>query len=377
MPSRVPGSRNLRFNRRFPEPVGRIVNSSGTSDPAKFAEYDLLLTKLWRADQVEVLLAFKRGEIAMAEIAEADREKGLAKADLLAGLKLRKNLWTAIEALFPEKPGHDTTRGRYYTSLRALRRIAPYYVGGAGRLDAQAAVRDLRRVDWPRLRTWWLAPVEEGGRGASGTDWMHLRRAVSWCLTQITGDRYNEHRRAIMALIATAEEDQREPDLTPEEFWAITDRVTPAVKAALITFAVSGLRGSEYQRCTKFHLKPAEHRIMVPGRKGASKGQHSVVVAAEYWPYVEAAIPAQRTVEAIYRAFKRAARAIGKGDLTLHDLRHCFVQWGLDEGAPIPAAQKAARHGDVRMTMRYAARREKGVMGEAVGRALTKGRKHA
>lgn len=380
---RVPPARNLRFDRIFPEPVGRVHNSSGTRDPDKFAEYDLLLAKLWRADQVEVLLAVKRGGLSMAEVAEADRETGLAKSGLLASLALRRKLAAAVDAVLPEKPPCGTQRRNYYDSLHQLLRLKPFLVrkaGTAARLNESSSVKDLARVDWPRLQEWWLTEKEAGGHGRSPSNWMHLRRAVSWLMTQTLGDVHHIERRNLMGSIPTAEETPREPDLTPAEFWAITELVTEAVADALFTLVVSGMRFGEYLRCTEFNLKPG-CRIQVPGndRSGRRRKTKSAVVgiAPEYWPRVVRAIPAKRRRGAIYRGFKKAARMVGRGEITVHDLRHCFIQWGLAEGATIPAAQKGARHKDVKMTLRYAQRGEVDAMGQAVGQALTKGRKHA
>lgn len=374
--TRVPGSRNFRFDRVFPEPVGRITSSAGTSSRKEYHDRDRILTRLADDAQLGVLLAFKRGEVSIEELVEADRQGRLRGSAILADVKLRQPMTAAIAALLPEKPPIGTARRGYWQSLRDLCTLAPPYRIGIGKFDASATVGDLERVDWEGLKAWWLAPKALGGRGRSAANWMHLRRAVSWLLTQLLGDVLHPTRRAIVKRIPTVEEVEREVNLTPEEFWAIVDRVRPAVADALVTLVASGMRLGEFERCTVFHLAPKSYRITVPGRK-TTGSRASVGIAPDYWPYVERAIPPKRRRLAIQRAFRRAARKIGHPELHLHDLRHCFIAWGLAEGATIPQAQRAARHADPRMTLRYAVQRESGAMGDAVGRALNKGRKPA
>jgi hypothetical protein len=90
--------RPKRFDRVFPEPIGRIRNSSNVivtdrKSQKEFDRRDGVLTRLHENAQVGTLVAFKRGDVSIEQLVEADREKGLVKADLLSDLKRREFLW--------------------------------------------------------------------------------------------------------------------------------------------------------------------------------------------------------------------------------------------------------------------------------------------
>jgi hypothetical protein len=150
-PDRVAPGGNFRFNRIF-KGVGRIRQSSGTRKIGEYRERNAILTKLARAKQRDVLRAFKRGDLDIDDLVEADREGELDGAKLLARIKLRKNLWTAIEETLPAMGKSAETRDRYRTSLAKLKRV------GVTWLPESADVRSLLDVRWGELREQGSAP---------------------------------------------------------------------------------------------------------------------------------------------------------------------------------------------------------------------------
>ena len=112
----------IRFNRDFSRiGVGRITNSSRTSDPKEFRRRDDILTKLAESGQIELLRAFKARSLTIEHLVEADREQRLRSADVLALLTLRKPLWSTVDATVEQMGRTAVMRKRYAVSLGALR----------------------------------------------------------------------------------------------------------------------------------------------------------------------------------------------------------------------------------------------------------------
>jgi integrase len=343
----------IRFNRDFTRiGVGRITLSSRTNDPKEFQRRDQLLTKLADNGQIDVLLAFKRRDLTIEQILNADREKGLKGADLLGQMALRKPLWTAVEETLPLMGASASTRKRYEVSLKALRHKAAL-------LTDSPSVADLERLSWQELRKEW---------GRSPADWNHLRRAVSAFLTAFLRDKFHPFRRAVVTRIPTAIESARVPDVTPEVFLAILKHVPKRYQCIFITLVVTGMRVGEYLRCTAFNLKPATLTVSVPGTK-TSVSAEDVAVHRKYWRSVAAAVPAPIGYKALRRHWKAACEAAGV-DVHIHDLRHCFGQWAVNAGVAESKVQSALRHKTASMTRRYTRTKEKGDAANAVGEAL-------
>lgn len=345
----------IRFNRDFSRNgIGRITNSSRTTDPNEFRRRDDLLTKLHNSGQFEVLRAFKSGSLTIESIVDADREGRLRGAELMAYLVLRRPLWHAIEETLPLMGRSEPTRKRYRLSLlKSLRENAARY------LPEAAHVADLEGVRWRELRAVW---------GKSAADWNHMRRAVSAFLTAITGDKFSPFRRRVVQAIPLATEVGRVPDLTPSAFWHLLNQIPEAYRSCYVTLVGTGLRVGEYLRLTKFNLKTATRTISGTGTKTATSAE-DVAIHADLWPYVLAAVPAPIGYKALRRHWAAACRREGV-KVRLHDLRHCFGQWAVNEGVPESKVQTALRHKTPAMTRRYTKTREKGEAANAVGRAL-------
>ena len=54
-----------------------------------------------------------------------------------------------------------------------------------------------------------------------------------------------------------------------------------------------------------------------------------------------------------YRAWQKARKAVGRPDLTLHDLRHTGLTWSAATGAPIRELMRRGGHASPRAAVRY------------------------
>lgn len=54
-----------------------------------------------------------------------------------------------------------------------------------------------------------------------------------------------------------------------------------------------------------------------------------------------------------YRAWQKARKAVGRPDLTLHDLRHTGLTWSAATGAPIRELMRRGGHASLRAAVRY------------------------
>ncbi len=348
----------IRFNRDFSRiGVGRITRSSRTSNPKEFQHRDGILTKLAESGQIEALRAFRDGRLTIEQLVDADREQRLKSSDLLGLLSIQQPLWKAVENILPRMGTSEATRKRYEVSFASFRRKAVVS------LSDKAVVADLERLSWAELRKEW---------GRSSADWNHLRRAVSAFLSILMGDKYHPFRRSVVKRIPIAQEIERVPDVTPEVFWTIIDHVPERYQGCYITLVATGMRVGELLACTRFNLKPATRTVSVPGTKTAGSAE-DVSVHPSLWPSVEASIPVPAGYKTLRRIWVAASEKAGVS-VRIHDLRHCFGQWGVDGGIAESKVQKALRHKTASMTRRYTKTKEKGEVAHSVGETLLKAR---
>jgi integrase len=309
------------------------------------------LTKLAEAAQVDVLIALKNGRVSIEELLAADREQRLREPDLLARIRLRANLWETVAATLSRLNASTQTRRRYAVSFKALRERASRHLG------ERATVADLRGVDWRALYKEW---------NRSAADWNHLRRAVSRFLSAVLADKHHSIRREVLRDFPIARERHRVPDISPEAFRKILDNVPDHARPSLIVLALTGMRVSEYLGCSADHLQSKSLRILVPGTKTAASAG-SITIEREYWPWIERGIPSPLKYKWLRIYFKRACAIAGVPDARLHDLRHCFAQWGVEAGISIAKVQVALRHANPVQTRLYAEQRDTGEATSAVG----------
>lgn len=350
---------NIRFNRDFSRiGVGRITRSSRTSNSKEFQRRDGVLTKLADSGQIEALRAFRDGRLSIEQLVEADREQRLKSADLLSMLTIQQSLWKSIEDILPRMGSTEPTRKRYEVSLDALRKKSAF-------LSDRSIVADLELLPWGELRKQW---------GGSPADWNHLRRAVSAYLSMLLGDKYHPFRRSVVKRIPLAAEISRVPDITPKVFWQIVAHVPERYRACYVALVATGMRVGEYLACTRFNLKATTFSVSVPGTKTAGSAA-DVAVHPKLWVKVEAAIPCPIRYKALRGHWATACKKVGI-NAHIHDLRHCYGQWGVNGGVPEAKVQAGLRHKTASMTRRYTTTKDKGEAAFAVGEALLEAQSH-
>lgn len=136
----------FRIDWTVPEPVGRLNISLRADTVREFERRKTVLRKLVEDSQLGVLVALKRGDSTIEALVEADRAGRLKGAGVLSDLKLRANLWTAVEDTLPAMGASKETRRRYRTSFRTLATLSE---AGLGRMCEEYARRG--RVIWNHL----------------------------------------------------------------------------------------------------------------------------------------------------------------------------------------------------------------------------------
>jgi integrase len=288
-------------------------------------------------------------EISIEEIIEADAGGRLGQG--VDGVKLSANLWDAVEATLPKMGKSVATRSRYARSFKALQKKASRELG------EKARVSDLERVKLEDLKGAW---------GGSGTDWMHLRRAISAFLAKYL-DLYHPYRRRVMKDFPTAREHKRKPNVSIEQFGKIVRRVKPQLAPCFWTLAITGMRFSEYLRCTRADL----HRpyLSVPGTKN-DQSEAEIEIDLRFWPFVSAAVPSPVKIDYLRRQWNAAVKAAGFKDIHVHDLRHCHAQWAIDAGVAESKVQASLRHKSPGQTRDYTLRNATGEVSTALADAL-------
>lgn len=340
-----------RLDRVFPG-VGRIAVASGATTRAEFTKRNALVTRLYDQGRLDLLRAIKAQTYTLTEVYAADREQRL---DSLSGERaiLNAPLWGAVETWLGrplwgdaaetwEGPSLKHTARRYAVSFKALRERAG--------LAPEPTIEALGGMDWQALKARW--PKSDG-------DWFHLRAAVSHFLAVQLGDVQHPFRRAVMRDFPIAKAAERVPDLDVPTFWRIVNQTPDYVRAAYVTIAALGLRVGEYLRLQDTDLLPATKQVRIPGTKTAASAA-TLPVADALWPWVTRAVPAPLAYKWLRLHWVRARKAVGAGDVRLHDLRHFPAQLLVNAGRSEASVQSTMRHATASMTRRYARQRDRG-----------------
>lgn len=413
-PTRIRRTGSYRFEIDWTATLGFRIDRSAETTVKR--EYDALVAVLYelRANgQTEILRRFARGEIPVAALKQAKRLGRLKSDSLLADLAMLGRLWHqdaicprrrgesrehsvdclgVADRLLP-KMGKGQTQRRYATSLAKLRRVAKT------ELPDTATVSDLARTDWASLFERWPD---------SGSDWNHMRRAVSRLLSVLLGHPHHPARLDIMGKIPLADEEERVPELTIAQFWELVHATPEHARPCYVVLAATGMRLGEYLRCTTEHLVPARYAIRVPGTK-TKRSRRVIELGPSAWPWIEAGIPSPLQSRWIHIYWWRACVALGFGRYTqvirngvpqvkasrradgtrevrpvmrytglrLHDLRHLTGQVATDEGATTAQVGDALGHSDYKTTARYQRRRHSRIVGQKVASALFEQREDA
>ena len=349
------------------EGFGRFRVSAQTTRSGAVARRKALARLLGELGQYEVLLAIKKGELAWGHLEHAQRQQRLASASLLADLRLKGNLATAIAATLPAMGPTALTRDRYRVALDAL-----WHLG----FDRESStVADLKRDDWRELLAAWEAsPATKNG----------VRTAVSRFLTRFLGDKHHPFRRAVL-------HEDRWPRLkVPKrvkgfdvaEFWPLMRLMPERLVPSFVVLAASGMRVGEYLNDDALEVDETHHVIHVKGKTGFK----SYGVDPVAWEYVRAGVPCRASrmtktptrlqndprYKALYRAMRAAGEQLGIR-ISPHDLRRLYARLGV-EARGQTATQHAIGHETPGMTADYARWHSQADVSSAVAKALGLGK---
>lgn len=334
----------------------RITRRSGTRSWRQFEQDNAILSQLEANGQKETLRLFAAGDLDMPALRAAAARGTLASGSLIADMALRERLWGdagAIARILPRMGTAAATRKRYAVTFDALERKA------APMLGPEATVADLEHVDWPALQAAW---------GRSGSDWNHVRRAVSRLLSVLLDDKYHPFRRVVVGKIGVASEVERVPDVTVGQFWDIVRHAPEFVRPAFVVLVATGMRWGEYARTKRSHLRPSVCGVKIPGTKTKTSAA-TVYVDTSLWPWIEAGVPAPLGYKWTRTHWKRACAKAGITDLRLHDLRHLHGQLAI-ESVDVTKVADGLRHTQLATTRRYVRQKNRKDVAAAVGQAL-------
>lgn len=119
--------------------------------------------------------------------------------------------------------------------------------------------------------------------GASGTDWNHLRRGLSACLSTYIGTDRFPYRQIVIDRIPNLVENQRTPDITLSKLGEIVAFLPESVRVFAWFIVLSGCRIGKYLRIEPRHLEPNTHAIDIPGTKTSGARRTVYVDAAAWW----------------------------------------------------------------------------------------------
>lgn len=363
MTPRRSGSPNARFDIRFPG-IGRIRQPVRARTWQEYDRRKAVVYKLFENSQLDILRAFKAGQLTIEQLVDADRQD--QSRATLDDLKIRAPLWRTVDETLSKMRGkgqRGTAAWRYRTSWDALRRLNVPGLESDARLSALAA------VDWETVKDVWPN---------SGSDWMHLRRAVSRTLTRYLGHLHHPFRLRVMAQFPAAREKKRKPHLTPDQFKAIVAHTPEHVAPSLWCLVLTGMRLGEYLRVTLSDLDHTDyvdangdvlHRVHVPGTK-TDDADGWISVPAHLWGWIVSGVPARIGEKRLRMHWWAALEAEGVSGVTLHDLRHCHGQWAMDAGADERDVQDSLRHSSPAMTRRYTLKGSTARVASAIGQVF-------
>lgn len=335
--------------------VGRITRVSGETTARGLAQAHALLDRLHRKGHIDVLLSLRDGHLSMRQLRQLDRSGKIdwSADNLTSALIGVQPFWPTVERLLPKMGKSVATRRRYAYSFESLAEACAQI--------KHATLEGLTAVDWSALQvTWQNGPA----------DWNHLRTAISRLLTLSLGSVHHPLRQRVMAAVPRARTVERVSVLTVEGLAKILPHLRPALRPAILSLAITGMRVGELYALTPEHLVVAGEVVLLSiptvtdedrqkrraHKDAASKtGGRLVVVDASFLGTLRAAIPVPTSYKLLYRGFKRAAHKAGLPQVTLHDLRHLHGA-EVTEATSVAVSQQSLGHKTAGMTIRYAKR---------------------
>lgn len=338
--------------------VGRITVASGATTAKELAARHAILDRLYDAGQFGTLRALKlgpkKGGVTMRELVAADRDGRLLHADLLGDIHLRKSLWGTLEATIPKLGRQESTRDEYRSVLHgfAKRNVLP----------RAALLGDLLAVDWRgTVRPLYGKPA----------NWNHLRRFLSAALTQILGDVHHPARRAFIKAFGKMEKEPKGKTVVFSEaqLARFLAELPEVIRPGALLMAATGIRCAEYlsARPEGYDAETGTLRVIAKGGN-----ERWVIVPEEARPWTRAALPYPWSYRSLYNQLKKAFAAIGRAEMTPHDLRHAAALFSIDQGAGIHDVKEMLGHEDIQTTMRYLHTSGRRAASKAVGKILAR-----
>lgn len=365
-PSRTNGdSGSYLIERRFKN-VGELKKSTGTESLRIHKQRVVLIEKLHKAERYELLRQWKRDEITIERLVEYDAAEKLGQATI--DIKLTAPLWAAIDEVF-EHLKDNKTNARYLVSLLALQRKSG--------LSETATINDLASVEWETLADSW---------GASNTDWMHMKRAVSRIIgLALGGDKYHPFLRALRTSIPNRKPKKRRTRLSLTDFETIVGKAPEHARRSYWCLLVTGLRDrTEYLALKPKHLDHRTFSIDHPGEK-TDDASEPLKVSPRLWPMVVAAVPSRLHYAWLLKYWQRACVASGFASYvpstrhksgkrysgpTLHDIRRVHGQLAINAGVPESKVQSSYRHSNPGQTRDYISYNATGEVSEALAHLI-------
>lgn len=352
-----------QYDHWFPEPVGRICKAWGVAKVEHRRARAAVLRDLHEFGQVDVLVAFKKGDFTWGDLLQAKRNKRLGSASLASDLRLMQPYGETVRRILPAMGKSAGARNRYESALLTT---LPTYA----KLDLTAPVSGLVTLDW-RLAWTAMASLAPASRN-------RVRSAVSRLLTLVLGSKHHQTRLDVLTAMGPMETEPEEArDISVAEFWTLMDHVPDPLVPSYVVLATTGMRIGEYLSCTDRSLRRFPS-IAVAGKEGA----RVVEVDPALEPIVRQAIPC-RVAKApkhpgpiqndgrykrLYRALKAASDDTGIL-CTPHTLRHFYAAEGVERIDAV-FVQHALGHKTPAMTARYAKRKSNRRVATAVAGAL-------
>lgn len=365
-PSRTNGdSGSFIIERRFKN-VGELKKATGTESLREHNRRVALIEKLHGTGRYELLRQWKRDEISIEQLVEMDRDERLGQG--VGDVLLRAPLWGTIDKVFAKLKATKTNE-RYRTSLAALHRKAG--------LSEAAKLSDLALYDWQTLSDNW---------GASNTDWMHMKRAVSRIIgLALGGDKYHPFLRKLRQDIPNRKPKKRRTRISLADFETIVGKAPAHAAHSYWCLLVTGLRDRvEYLALKPEHLDHRTRSIDHPGEK-TDEASEPLKVSPRLWPMVTAAVPSRFKYAWLLKHWQRACIAAGFAEYvpsthhksglryqgpTLHDIRRMHGQLAINAGVHESKVQSSYRHSNPGQTRDYISYNATGEVSEALARVI-------
>lgn len=365
-PSRTNKTSGSYMIERVFKNVGELKKSTGTESLRTHNQRVALVEKLHKTERYELLRQWKRDETTIEALVEMDRDERLGKG--AGDVLLRALLWPSIDKVFAGLKATKTNE-RYRTSLAALKRKS-------GLLDT-ATLAALSTFDWEALSLTW---------GASNTDWMHMKRAVSRIIgLALGGDKYHPFLRKLRLAIPNKKPKKRRTRLSLSDFDVIVAKAPAHAQVSYWCLLVTGLRDRvEYLALKPEHLDHRTCSIDHPGEK-TEEASEPLKVSPRLWPMVVAAVPSRLKYAWLLKHWQRACVAAGfasyvpsprhKSGLrysgpTLHDIRRVHGQLAINAGVPESKVQSSYRHSNPGQTRDYISYNATGEVSEALAKLI-------